>query len=322
MVKRIKKRVSKPEPTQEEQAQDLAVEGVERPEVITDGDAGEELPPPAFAVEPDLSMSYQDGFTEVAERIFISVVDHWKVLAALAVITAGVWGVNGKMQDIAHEGLAEERAQLSEAAGRYERAQASHRAFAKQNVRWFSENPDALTTPEVGAPPSKEAFKAASESYQQLKGSLSHDGARTLAQLGEASARFDSAEGPADFKVAGELFMTAGAQKDADPLARATAYQSAAAAFEQAQEWDQAVKAWAALGALDAELVKAERKGERVVFGLFAGVERAKVLIMAGKKAEAQSLLSSLERDFAEALKDTSNKSVARELKIASLRAK
>jgi len=321
MVKRIKKRVTKPEPTPEE----LALEGEESPEVIVDEGAGEgadELPPPSFAVEPNISMSYQDGFTEVAERIFVSVVDHWKVLAALAVITAGVWGVSGKMQDLAHAGLAEERAQLSATARSYDQATAAQRAFAKQNVRWFSENPDALTTPEVGPAPSTESLKSVSKAYSDLKGSLSHDGARTLAQLGEASARFDSATSAEDFKVAGELFMTAGAQRDADPMARATAFQSAAASFEQAREWDQAVKAWAALGALDTELVKASAKGERVVFALFAGVEQAKVLIEAGKKTEAKALLGSLEKDYAEALKDTANKSVARELKVASLRAK
>jgi len=320
MVKRIKKRVSKPEPTPEELEQSLAEEG----ELVASdegAEAAEDMAPPAFAVEPNISMSYQDGFTEVAERVFVSVVDHWKVLAALVVIGAGVWSLKSTMQEYAHAGLAEERAQLSAVIGAYDQATVAQTAYLKQSARWFAENPNALTTPEVGEAPSSEALAQSAASFKGLKSSLSHEGMLLLAQLGEASARFDAAKGADDFKAAGELFMGVASQKSAEPLARASAYQSAAASFEQAQDWDAAARAWGALSALDAELIKAEERGKRVIFGLFAGVEQAKVQLIAGKGAEAKATLAKLEKDFAEALKDPSNKGIARELKITTLKA-
>lgn len=321
MVKRIKKRISKPEIDSEEVDTELVVEGGDAQNLVDDSKE-DELPPPAFAIEPNISMSYQDGFTEVAERIFINFVDHWRYLAALAVIAAVIWGIGDQMNEMTHSGLAQERASISKTLEGYRKASATQQAFAKQNVRWFDENPDALTTPEVGNPPSKEAFKQSAEAFKNVKGELSHVGMLMLAQLGEASARFESAESVADYKTAGELFMSAASQQEAEPIARASAYQSAAAAFEQAQDWDQAVKAWEALAALDQVLVSADQLGDRVVFGLFAGVEQAKILVLAGKKAQAKALLGTLETKYAEALKNTQNKSISRELKILSLKAK
>lgn len=286
MVKKIKKRVPKAEPTPEElEAQGLdSADTAERdddvvvPEVLNASSVpsgeGPDGGAPAFTLNVG-EAEYQDGFLEVAERIFSGFVEYWRVLLALFVIGAGVWGVQSQMKASAHADLSEARAKLEKANN--------------------------------------------AEGFAALKGSLGSEGLAstgpvTLATLGEASARFDAAKSEADFKTAAALFMSVARDAKVEPLARSVAFQSGAAAFEQASAWGEAAGAWGELAKLDDLL------GEHT-FGLFAGLQQAKALIEGGKKAEAKALVEALKATHAERLKDPKRKAMARELTLTALRA-
>lgn len=253
-------------------------------------------------------MSYSDTFTDVSERLLHSVYEGRQVLIGLVVLVACVWGVKVKIDEAAHESQAEERVALSAAAATYQAARAPKVAYLKRGARWAEENPSALTTPDIGDAPSGEALKGAAERFKALQGELSHERMRALARLGEASARFDAAVTGDEFTAAGSLFAAVGGQDGVDLFARAIAYQSAAAAYEQAAlltaddavkkaSWVSAAGAWESLSKLDAEL-----------YGLFAGIERARVLVAAGDAAAASSVVSNLETVHAETLKDPKRK--------------
>ena len=337
MVKRIKKRIPKPEtPNAELDAAGVEVEGADEGALAAEGagDAGydasydspeSEGAPRAFrapiVIEPSISMTYNDGFLDASERFFHAVYAQWQVLVAVAAVGALVWGVKVKLDTSAHEAQAEERVALAAAAASYREARAPQVAYLKRGARWAEENPAALTTPDIGAAPTTESLKGAAERVKALQGELSHDGARALARLGEASARFDAASTSADFNAAAALYAAVSADGHVEPFARAVAQQSAAASYEQAAlragdeeskraAWASAAAAWDALSKLDPE-----------VYGLFAGVSRAQVLVAAGDFAAAASLVANLETVHAEALKDPKRKADKRALTLVKAQA-
>jgi hypothetical protein len=341
MVKRIKKRIPKPEtPELSTDAVDAEVSeglrGAESAEGAAEGavvvgagaeagagaeGAARRAPRAAVVVEPNISMSYGDSFTDVAERLLHAVHAQWQVLAGIAVVGALVWGVIVKFDEAAHESQAEERVALSAAASAYASARAPQVAYLKRGARWAEENPSALTTPDIGEAPSADALKGAAERFKALQGELSHNGTRALARLGEASARFDAAKTADEFKVAAALYEAVGADEGVDLFARAIAHQSAAAAHEQAAlragdeaakgaSWASAAAAWGALSQLDPE-----------IYGLFAGTERARVLLASGDAAGASALVGSLETVHAETLKDTKRKAEQRALTLLKAQA-
>jgi hypothetical protein len=249
-----------------------------------------------------------DRFEETAEQILMSVAVHWKTIVAILVIISSLYGFVQLSQSQARKGLAEDRSQLIQAQDVYQTAQAEQIQYALKQVKWYQDNPDSFTSPNIGQPPSKEALKKASAAFAKAKSKVSGQGIY-LAELGEASTEYDLASTADEYKKAGELFKKIAQNQAIEQFTRAIAYQNSAVSFEQANQLDLALQTWMDLNQLNSK-----------IYGLFAQTHQARLLARKSEVQKAKDLYTRLQETYKSDLQKGENQALKNQIKIALAR--
>jgi hypothetical protein len=309
MVKRIKKRVEKRKVEEDVEVEEASVEMAEE---------APSAPLPArelFKLEVKANAQNADQFESVMEKVFLGLADNGLILGLFLLVSIGVYGFIQWSESSTHSANAQERLQLDQANAQYRDATSEQQSYLRKKAKWYEDNPEVLTSPNFGEAPSTDGLIAAADRFKKINGELSGTGAKALASLGEASARFDLAQSAKDFAEVAARFSKIGQSASVELFARGVALQNAAVSFEQAAtratgeemktHWQSAAQSWESLGQLNIE-----------VYGLFAAIRRAYALNSKGDNAEARKVLESTERAYESALKDPKNKSWNREIKL------
>ena len=249
-----------------------------------------------------------DRFEEAAEQVLMSVAVHWKTIVAIIVIISSLYGFVQLSQNQVRKGLAEDRSQLMQAQDVYQKANSEQMQYALKQVKWYQDNPNSFTSPNVGEPPTKDALKKASAAFAKVKSDLGGQGA-ILAELGEASAQFDLASTAEEYKKVGTLFQTLAQNKAAEQFTRAIAYQNAAVSFEQANDLDTALQAWVALNQLNVK-----------IYGLFAQTNQARLFARKSEVQKAKDLYTRIQETYKSDLQKGENQALKNQIKIALAR--
>ena len=249
-----------------------------------------------------------DRFEEVAEQVLTSIAMHWKTIVVLGAIVASLYGFVRLSQNQARQGQAQDRAQLMDAQKTYKSALAEQVLYAKKQVKWYQDNPNAFTSPNVGQPPSNDLLKKSASAFSTAKTKVGPQG-QVLAQLGEASAQYDLASSEQEYQKVGDLFGAIAQNQAVDGFTRGIAYQNAAVSYEQANKLGAALKNWQQLDQLNHE-----------VYGLFAQSNQARILAKDGKVKEAKAQYTRVQADYKDALQKSENQALKNQIKIALAR--
>ena len=318
MVKRIKNRSNRKKKNQKEDT--TTVEEIDTTpanaevtnQVQEEGDAVAPVSPltarDQLKLEIKSNAAYTDDrFAEIAERFLLVLADHWQTILVLFAVIASVYGFIELNHHWVTEDHSSERATLVKANDQYQKAQWQNVQYLKKKAKWYQDNPEALTSPTFGDPPSNNIYKPSVDQFAQLKKKLTTEGAVALAQIGEAGALFDMAQTTAEYKAVAEKYLVVGQDKKVVPFVKALALQNAAVAFEKAAYraqgdaskalWKKAGETWQSLADVD-----------RDVFGLFAILQQANTQKKQGQKDLARKTLEELQRAYDTQLKDPKNR--------------
>ena len=198
MVKRIKKRVEKRKVEEDVEIEETSVE--EASVEISEETPSAPLPArELFKLEVKANAQNADQFESVMEKVFLGLADNGLILGLFLVVSVGVYGFIQWSESSSHSANAQERAQLDQANALYRGAASKQQSYLRKKAKWYEDNPEVLTSPNFGEAPSTEGLLAAADRFQKINGELSGAGAKALASLGEASARFDLAQSAKDF---------------------------------------------------------------------------------------------------------------------------
>lgn len=285
MVKKIKKRIPKPEAdtglSPEDEAA-LAAGEAEDGVIVSTGapvvPEGDEAPEEGPAGPVDFGEVAEDEFGRATARGIQWIVEHSTLMigaAVVGVVAAGaIW--------------------YSQRSDLEARAAVSSTFYSATDS--FSE---AAAPAEEGKKVDRAALlQSAKTGFEQLKTEGQGTGLATLAELGLAGTALQQ-DKPADAIKGYEQVIT-GAD---DPVIKAVSIHGQAVAHEDAGNMDEAIKSWEALVALDGD-----------TFGLMGGLQIGRLMEKAGKGAEAKAYYEKLQKDHAEALDSPMSRQTKAEL--------
>ena len=312
MVKAIKKRV--PKEVQSDESDIILLPESASSETTPKGSSGPSSASDRFRAEVTTSASSGgDRFSEAVEGFLLSLADNWVALLLLAGVSVGVYGFVRYNEKATERGFAEGRSALESTLDGYKTLQYQAVRAAKSSSAAAEASPLGVSlapTTTVEGPKGESYIKAA-EQFKALK--LSERSA-PLAQLGEASARFDAAQNAEEFAQAAELFTKVGANPSVERIAQGVALRNAAIAYEEAAKFEgESQKAyWAKAATAWNDFSEANKE----VFGLVGQINRARVLRLSGDIKGAHDAYLALQRSYNAALQEPKNRALKSEVKL------